>query len=161
LKVNGMLSRCWTSLPWHKSALPGVAVIVTRGASNGGKLRGLVKRGAAVYAFRQNDAAAEKWQADVTAAAMADGATVKLVATPEPHKDMNDWTRAGATGRDLNAAIEVATDVTPARSTAPVLEFLRPSELRDYRPPEGIVLAGDCHVTRGSVFVIGRCARCW
>jgi hypothetical protein len=68
---------------------------------------------------------------------------------------MNDWTRAGATGRDLNAAIEVATDVTPARSTAPVLEFLRPSELRDYRPPEGIVLAGDCHVTRGSVFVIG------
>ena len=35
------------------------------------------------------------------------------------------------------------------------IESLRPSELRDYQPPEGIVLIGDNHVTRGSVFVIG------
>jgi AAA domain len=35
------------------------------------------------------------------------------------------------------------------------VEFLRPSELRDYHPPEGIVLVGDNHITRGSIFVIG------
>lgn len=35
------------------------------------------------------------------------------------------------------------------------VEFLRPSELRDYQPPKGIVLVGDNHITRGSVFVIG------
>jgi len=35
------------------------------------------------------------------------------------------------------------------------VEFLRPSELRDYQPPQGIVLVGDNHITRGSVFVIG------
>ena len=35
------------------------------------------------------------------------------------------------------------------------IEFLRPSELRDYDPPKGLVLVGDNHITRGSVFVIG------
>jgi AAA domain len=35
------------------------------------------------------------------------------------------------------------------------LEILRPSELRDYQPPDGTVLVGDNHITRGSVFVIG------
>src|SRR5207253_8981595 len=35
------------------------------------------------------------------------------------------------------------------------VEFLRPSELRDYQPPEGVVLVGDNHITRGSVSIIG------
>jgi hypothetical protein len=35
------------------------------------------------------------------------------------------------------------------------LELRSPLELRDYQPPEGIVLVGDNHITRGSVFVIG------
>ncbi len=148
-------------LTWHKGTLPDVAVIVTRGASNGKLVGGLVKRDAVLYAFRQNDREDPerkclKWLADVTEAATADGATVKLVATPEPHKDSNEWTHnGGATGKDLQAAIDAATDVTPTGSCAPVLEFLRPSELRDYKPPEGIVLVGDCHIVRGSVFVIG------
>jgi len=50
--------------------------------------------------------------------------------------------------RQLNASI-------PARPVASVLEFLRPSELRDYSPPDGIVLVGDCHIVRGNPFVIG------
>jgi hypothetical protein len=97
--------------------------IVTRGAGNGKLVRGLVKRGAVLLAFKQNDEAAAKWLADVTAAATADGVTVKLVATPELHKDCNDWTRAGATGADVNAAIEAATDVaevvTPSQVETP------------------------------------------
>jgi hypothetical protein len=35
------------------------------------------------------------------------------------------------------------------------IEVLSPSEIRDYQPPEGIVLVGDNHITRGSVFIIG------
>jgi len=41
------------------------------------------------------------------------------------------------------------------RSRPSVIEFLSPSELQSYQPPPGIVLVGDNHVTRGSVFVIG------
>lgn len=32
--------------------------------------------------------------------------------------------------------------------------FYSPSECRDYDPPQGLVLVGDCHVTRGAVTVI-------
>ena len=35
------------------------------------------------------------------------------------------------------------------------VEVLSPAELKNYQPPEGIVLVGDNHITRGSVFVIG------
>lgn len=35
------------------------------------------------------------------------------------------------------------------------IEFLSPSELRSYEPPPSMVLVGDNHITRGSVFVIG------
>jgi hypothetical protein len=37
----------------------------------------------------------------------------------------------------------------------PLIEFKRPSELRNFVPPPGIMLVGDCHIVRGSVFVIG------
>lgn len=46
-------------------------------------------------------------------------------------------------GRDLEA---------PAK---PSLEFLRPSEIVAYEPPPGVVLVGQNHIVRGSVFVIG------
>jgi AAA domain len=35
------------------------------------------------------------------------------------------------------------------------LEFLSPSQLKSYKPPPGMVLVGDNHITRGSVSVIG------
>ena len=51
---------------------------------------------------------------------------------------------------------------TAADTTAPALpdnerliEFLTPSQLSGYIPPEGARLIGDFHVTRGAVFVIG------
>jgi hypothetical protein len=121
-----------------------------------------MKRGAIVYAFKQNDAAADKWLQDVADAATADGATVKLVATPSEHKDPNDWTHQGGAGfREINGAMEAAADVNSARpeqpkaDTRPPIQFFKPTELRDYKPPEGIVLVGDCHIVRGNVTVIG------
>jgi hypothetical protein len=103
-------------LDWHKQALPSVAVTVTRGASNGGMMCNLSKPGATVYAFRQNDDAAEKWLQHLADAATLGGATVKLVVTPNPHKDANDWTRAGATTENIRMAMEAAVDVKPSAS---------------------------------------------
>ena len=37
------------------------------------------------------------------------------------------------------------------------IEFLLPTELRDYTPPHDMILVGDAHITRGAVFVIGGC----
>lgn len=104
------------------------AVFITCGASNGKFVEGRIPKDAAVYAFRQNDApdeqgrsAADGWLKTVARHA---GAPVLLVTTPEPHKDPNDWTRAGATKGDIEQAIRAATPVevpkpepqTPTRS---------------------------------------------
>lgn len=150
---------------WTKDTTP--PVIVTRGSTNGKLVRGLVKRGAIVCAFRQNDELkgginpANRWLADVVEAATADAAIVCHVAIPAPHKDANDWTRAGAKTEDIRAAMSAAAEVKLSKSegsetdTRLLIQFFKPSELRDYKPPEDVVLVGDCHLTRGAVTVIG------
>jgi hypothetical protein len=37
----------------------------------------------------------------------------------------------------------------------PLIEFKTPLQLKNFVPPPGIVLVGDCHIVRGSVFVMG------
>jgi AAA domain/DnaB-like helicase N terminal domain len=37
----------------------------------------------------------------------------------------------------------------------PLIEFRSPRQLKNFTPPPGLVLVGDCHIVRGSVFVIG------
>jgi DnaB-like helicase N terminal domain/AAA domain len=37
----------------------------------------------------------------------------------------------------------------------PLIEFRSPLQLQNFTPPPGIMLVGDCHVVKGSVFVIG------
>src|SRR5439155_8709426 len=77
-------------------------VIVTRGASNGALVAGLIAESSTVYLWTQNDQAGEKWQRDICANTKA---IVKRARIPAPHKDLNDWTRAGATADDVLAAI--------------------------------------------------------
>jgi hypothetical protein len=85
-------------------------IIITRGAGNGKLVAGLVPAGATVYAWKQNDEvnlqtgkrACDEWLKDVAAHA---GAKVVWSKTPEQLKDLNDWTRAGATDKDLMAAM--------------------------------------------------------
>jgi hypothetical protein len=91
---------------WTNGLTP--PVIATRGAANGKLVAGLIKPGAVVLAFRQNDDAAAKWLVDVAQHA---GGEVRLVLTPEPHKDPNDWTKAGATLAELSAAMDAAKPV--------------------------------------------------
>src|SRR5581483_3593969 len=43
----------------------------------------------------------------------------------------------------------------PERNAKPLIVFRSPLELQNYTPPPGLVLIGECHVVKGSVFVIG------
>jgi len=94
------------TLSWHTKETPLFAVIVTRGASNGRLIQGLIEPDSTVLAFMQNDPSAEKWLQDVCA--HVGNSIVKRVATPTPHNDWNDWTRAGATEKDIQKAIKEA-----------------------------------------------------
>jgi P4 family phage/plasmid primase-like protien len=99
-------------LGWHTAnGLPDTTIFITRGASNGKLIRGHVNSGALVYAFTQNDTAAQTWLADVASNA---GCKVLTVVTPTPHKDANDWARAGATNADLQRAMKTALEWAPA-----------------------------------------------
>jgi hypothetical protein len=100
---------------WHKpKGIPQTCIVSTRGAGNGKLAGGLFGPEATVYAFKQNDEtkngrnSADDWLADVCAHA---GCKVFRVTTPAPHKDMNDWTRGGASKEDIDAAIRAAKPV--------------------------------------------------
>jgi hypothetical protein len=99
---------------WHIQPTESTAVIATRGAANGRLMGGLCAQDAVVYAFVQNDAAGEKWLAAV--ASNCSRKTFQVV-TPSPHKDLNDWTRAGAVAADIQRAI---VDSRPVASSAAV-----------------------------------------
>jgi hypothetical protein len=83
-------------------------VIVTRGASNGALVSGLIADSSTVYVWTQNDAAGARWERDICANTKA---AVKRCKIPSPHKDLNDWTKAGATSDDLLGAIVKAKPV--------------------------------------------------
>ena len=125
-------------------------IIITRGASNGRVVGELVPKGSTLYLWTQNDPAGEKWEKDIRANAKC---LVKRVKIPPKHKDLNDYTRAGATDKDLFDSVIKAETIQEA--PRPLIEFKKPSELKNFVPPPGIILIGDCHIVRGSVFVIG------
>src|SRR6266699_3436794 len=47
------------------------------------------------------------------------------------------------------------TDGMVEEPREPRIRFYTPSELRDYKPDNDVVLVGNCHIMRGEVFVIG------
>jgi hypothetical protein len=125
-------------------------ILITRGASNGAFVADLIPQGSTIHVWTQNDSAGEKWQQDICAHTKA---TVKRVKIPALHKDLNDWTRAGATSDDLLQAMLNAETVSEA--DRPLIEFRSPLQLKKFIPPPGIVLVGDCHIVKGATFVIG------
>ena len=125
-------------------------LIITRGASNGALVADVIPQNATVYLWPQNDAAGEKWAKDVCAHTKC---TVKSAKIPKPHKDLNAWTQSGATAKDLlDAMVNAETLREPER---PLIEFRSPLQLKNFIPPPGLVLVGDFHIVKGSVFVIG------
>jgi hypothetical protein len=77
----------------------GEVMIITRGAGNGGLIRGLsFPATAEIFAWKQNDEekngkrAGDQWLKD---AIKASTSVVRCVVTPAPFKDPNEWTRGG------------------------------------------------------------------
>jgi len=105
-------------LGWHNAIPSDTAAIATRGASNTRLLSGRCHNEAIVYAFTQNDTAGQSWLSGVAAQC---GCKCLHVVTPQPHKDVNDWTRAGATADELQRAIAAAKLVTTV-SDSPALD---------------------------------------
>lgn len=100
---------------WHLTPINDqqIAAVITRGALNGVKIRGLIPAGKRILAFPQNDPVknpgkptpAQKWLGDIVEHA---GSPVRVVQTPPQFKDLNDWVKAGAKLPDLHAAISAA-----------------------------------------------------
>jgi DnaB-like helicase N terminal domain/AAA domain len=79
---------------------------------------------------------------------------------------LDDWRarQASQIGRQLHTG-EISVDEATARlaeigegtreQSNPLIEFRSPLQLKNFTPPPGFVLVGDCHIVRGSVFVIG------
>jgi hypothetical protein len=82
-----------------------VALLATRGASNGKLVAGLIPGKATVFAWKQNDRAGDDWLKAIAAHA---GASVQVVTTPPQFKDTNEWTLAGATADELESALDRA-----------------------------------------------------
>jgi hypothetical protein len=76
--------------------------IATRGAKNAGLLKGLIPAGASVLVWPQNDAAGQKWLSDLGAHV---GTTFAKAVVPPQYKDVNDWTKAGASAEELYRAM--------------------------------------------------------
>ena len=124
-------------LGWHVEQPADTAAVITRGAANGRLLAGLCATDATLYAFAQNDpprgdgkaTPAEKWLLEVAAAC---GCKCVQVGTPAPHKDANDWTLAGASRAEIEAAIAAALPVTVP--TAPDLHAAAPHDVSNALP---------------------------
>jgi AAA domain/CHC2 zinc finger len=140
----------WDGLDFMDKSGERGGIIITRGAKNGRLVAGTLPERAVLYLWPQNDGPSEDWAKDVSARVKCE---VKRVKIPAPYKDLNDWTRAGATAGDLLAAMVNAETMREAEK--PLIEFRSPLQLKNFTPPPGFVLVGDCHVVRGSVFVIG------
>ena len=95
---------------WAESISATSSIVITRGASAGGKLKGILPPRAKVYLFTQNDpieddtSPALKWQDDITKL----HPRCYIVETPGDHKDLNEWMQAGGKGTDIVSAMESA-----------------------------------------------------
>jgi hypothetical protein len=77
-----------------------------------------------VLAWPQNDAAGQKWLGDLAAHA---GTTLAKAVTPAQYKDVNDWTKAGASAEALYRAMwrnEVVYEPPKQRALAELLDDL-------------------------------------
>ncbi len=78
------------------------AFIATRGAGNAALCNGLIPEGVSVLAWPQNDEAGKRWLDDLSTKVPVQVARAMV---PEQFKDVNEWTKAGASAEDIYAAI--------------------------------------------------------
>jgi hypothetical protein len=98
----------WDTFAFLDSSGERSGVIISRGAGNAALVGGLLPENSTVYLWPQNDPAGDKWEKDICANTHA---VVKRANIPAPHKDLNDWTKAGATDKDLLKAVMSAETI--------------------------------------------------
>jgi hypothetical protein len=147
-----------------------VCTISTRSAEFGNRLKTLKwPAGATIYAWPQKDPMGQKW----TGKTIVDVGGCCVVEIPpglNGVKDLNEWTRDGKatadnlktafTGAEFRSAPEEQKQKTEQAETEKeqpriMIECLKPSQVIAYEPPPGVVLAGDNHIVRDAVFIIG------
>jgi hypothetical protein len=138
-------------------------VVITRGASNGALVADLIPPSSTVYVWTQNDAAGEKWQKDICGSTKA---TVKRARIPEQFKDLNEWTCAGATDKDLLDAMVKAGTVREAEQSwldALNAAVVTSSELHDLELIPRKKLLGDwfCEGDLGFIFAFRGVGKTW
>jgi hypothetical protein len=131
----------------HGEAIAGIA---TRGAQNG-SLVGTLEIKAELYLLPQNDEAGRAW---LEHAAGVLSCTMRILSVPSIYHDVDDWLRAIKDIAEFIEAIRNA-QIQTQRPRPAYIEFHKPSYFINYQPPDDLVLVGDNHIVRGSVFVIG------
>src|SRR5262249_38461403 len=87
-------------------------VVIARGSSNAKQIAPLISECLYCVVWTQNDEAGTRFEKDLVAATTC---AIKRAQVPEPHKDLNDWTRAGATSEDLLNAVIKAESLRASR----------------------------------------------
>lgn len=139
----------WLEIPEFRSQS---SIVITRGANNAKSIRNTFPARGRLCAWMQNDEIDEKghspakgWLNDLVKTV----GSLPVCYPPEPHKDLNDWLKAGAVAADMTDLMESAT---PYRD--PSLPTLKPSldfrKLVKFNPKEDPdCLIGQRYLCRG------------
>jgi hypothetical protein len=122
-------------------------------------------RGADVIIVADKDQAGRE-HAQLVASKICNAARfVRVIELPDVNEksvnDASDYFAAGGTAAQLQILADSAPDWTPtagqdsAQPNEPLIQFKSPLEFKTFVPPPGNILVGDCHITQGTVFVIG------
>jgi len=135
-------------------------IIITRGASNGALVADVIPQDAKVYLWPQNDAPGQKWAKDICGSIKVALKSAKILM---PHKDLNDWTRAGATPEDLvaamvNAEVVRAFEGFAGSSGGQELENKKPFPLASLPPFVEAMAKEVCATERVPETLVGCCA---
>jgi hypothetical protein len=98
----------WDGLDLMDKAGARDGVLITRGSENWKFVLERAPKNSPLLLWTQNDVAAATWEGNIVALAQD---RAKLCKVPAQHKDLNDWTRAGATAEDLAAVVKNAQPI--------------------------------------------------
>jgi AAA domain len=161
-RVN-VFESTWDGLAYMHRSGERDGIIIARGSGNAKLAAALIAQGSTCYVWTQNDKAGADFEQTFVAATTC---SVKRVKIPEPHKDLNDWTRDRATCDDLLGAIVKAETLRePEISWSDALSesAVTSSELRDLHLTPRKKLLGDwfCEGDLGFVFGFRGIGKTW
>lgn len=106
----------WDCLAYAESQGELDNIVASRGAGNARLISERLKgHTGALYLWPQNDAPGQKWASDIRD--LLPDAQIKRAIIPEPHKDLADWRKAGATsGAVWNAFVDAIPFPAPTQA---------------------------------------------